>query len=106
MIEKIKKVLTEKIIEQICADLTTGKTDNDQEEWSVEKISKFVHENYNNINNLIEKMISVYEKDDDLNELLEPAFDWIREYLYYYVKCLPDVNYDYEEDYNILNIDN
>jgi hypothetical protein len=97
-ISKIKEVLTTKIIEQICADLTTGRTDNELEPFNKVQISKFVYDNYNNINKVIEKMIEDYKEDDDLDELIDPPHEYIREYLYDFVDCLAEEEVEGDSD--------
>lgn len=104
-ISQIKNVLTTKIIEQICADLTTGRNDNYLKPYNKIQLSQFVYDNYDNINKLIEKMIQVYKKDDYLDELLDPPHEYIREYLYYFIKCLPYEDVDYDKDFNIEDLE-
>lgn len=78
-------ILKTKIINQITCDLTIGREDNDLEPYSKEVINNFIQENNNNIEKVINSMITDYNEDDDIESLNQPENDWICEYLYEYV---------------------
>ena len=47
----------------LIGDSSVGKTDIDLEKWNMVQISKFIHANPDDINNLIEKIIEMYNKN-------------------------------------------
>lgn len=80
------------IIEIITADLTIGKTDNDEIPFTSSQIDIFIINNKNNIEKTVEELINIYEEDGELETLLNPLYDWIREILYEYVDTNIDIN--------------
>lgn len=78
--------LNDKIITQITADLTIGRSDNDLNPYTQEQINEFIQKNELNIKNTIENMINDCKEYIELEELNNPEDDWIREYLYCYIK--------------------
>ncbi len=86
----IRKHLKIRIDFQIKCDLTIGRDDNDLQPFSENKISDFIKRNINRIDTVIDIMITEYKNDNELEDLLNPEPDWIREYLYDHISN-PDV---------------
>ena len=95
---QIKTILYKLILEQIRADLTTGQEDQDLDPYTIEQINNFVIDNEANIQKVISDMINAYEDDEELEDLLEPEPDWIREFLYEHVKVPNMINDNESED--------
>jgi hypothetical protein len=86
LIEKVTAVLRKIIISQITADLTYWREDEEiGPAYTKEELDKFFELNEEKIKFVISLMIADYKRDDELEDLLEPCDDWIREYLYEYV---------------------
>ena len=86
LIEKISHILRKIIVDQITADLTHWREDEEiGPAYTKEELNKFFEQNEEKINFVISLMIADYKRDDELEDLLEPCDDWIREYLYEYV---------------------
>jgi hypothetical protein len=86
LIEKVTTVLRKIIISQITSDLTTWREEEEiGPAYTKEELDKFFELNEEKINLVISLMIADYKRDDELEDLLEPYGDWIREYLYEYV---------------------
>lgn len=86
LIEKITVVLRKIIISQITADLTHWREDEEiGPAYTKEELDKFFELNEEKIKFVISLMIEDFKRDDELEDLLEPCGDWIREYLYEYV---------------------
>jgi hypothetical protein len=86
LIEKVTTVLRKMVIEQIIADLTHWREDEEiGPAYTQEELDKFFEINEEKIKFVISLMIEDYKRDDELEDLLEPCDDWIREYLYEYV---------------------
>jgi len=79
---KIKKSLRRKFLTEIRCRLTVYMEDNGEEAFTDEKIKKYVEENNAEIDALVDRMFNDYAQDDEINELINPESDWIREYLY------------------------
>jgi ATP phosphoribosyltransferase regulatory subunit HisZ len=77
--------LYDMVISQITADLTIGRYDNDLEQYTKDEITEFINLNIDNIDNVINNIIDDYTRDNDVEELLNPELDLIREYLYEHV---------------------
>jgi hypothetical protein len=75
-------ILKTKIKLMITNDLTIGRTDNDLNPFTSDEINKFIEDNNNNIEKVIENMINEYSNDNEIELLADPLFDWIGEYLY------------------------
>ena len=84
--DNIYDILYNKIITQITADLTTGRIDNKKKPFKTAKINNFIQQNEHNIDKTIKEIINDYTEDNELEELNNPENDWIREYLYNYIK--------------------
>lgn len=81
-VEEIRDSLRKRIEQQIRADLTIGRTDDELEEYTEEQIIKFISDHESEISETIKQMIDDHLRDNDLHELINPEDDWIREYLY------------------------
>lgn len=75
-------ILKTKIKLMITNDLTIGRTDNNLIPFTSDEINKFIEDNNNNIEKVIEIMINEYSNDNEIELLAEPLLDWIGEYLY------------------------
>jgi hypothetical protein len=84
--DTIENIIYDRVIKQIHCDLTIGKEDNDEIPFTEEKINKFINKNKSVIKKMIMNIIEEYEEDNKLDELYNPEDDWIREYLYDYIK--------------------
>jgi hypothetical protein len=80
------EVLRKLIIKTIKCDLTVGRTDENLEEINNIIINEFIQNNEKNIKTIINEMIVDYERDGELNDLKTPENDWVREYMYCYIK--------------------
>jgi len=80
-----REILKAKIITMITNDLTIGRSDNDLIPFTNDEINKFVKNNNDNIEKVIEIIIDAYTKDGELELLNDPLFDWISEYLYDFI---------------------
>jgi methionine salvage enolase-phosphatase E1 len=69
----------------ITNDLTVGRTDNNLIPFTSDEINKFIEDNNNNIEKVIEIMINEYSKDNEIELLADPLLDWIGEYLYDFI---------------------
>ena len=83
-----RNILRNKIRFIITNDLTIGRTDNDLISFTSLEIYKFIEDNSNNIEKVIDIIIEEYKNDDDLESLEDPLLDWITEYLYDYVNTV------------------
>jgi len=83
----IKNVLKSKIRAIITIDLTVGRKDDYLNPLSQDKIDKFIEENNDNIEIVIQKMMHAYFCMFDEFDLIKnpPSLTWIREYLYEHV---------------------
>ena len=72
-------ILRSKIEIMITNDLTIGRCDDDLIPFTSDEIRKFIEDNNNNIEKVIQNMITDYSND---GEIEDPLFDWIGEYLY------------------------
>jgi len=83
----IKEVLRSKIRAIITIDLTVGRKDDCLNPLSQDKIDKFIEENNDNIEIVIQRMMHAYFCMFDEFDLIKnpPSLTWIREYLYEYV---------------------
>ncbi len=79
--ETIKKSLYDEMKSNII-----GYLEDDEMNWKKTKINEFVKENKKNIQKAVEKMYSQYKKDGELKDLKNREKDWVREYLFKYVK--------------------
>jgi len=75
-------ILKSKIIFMITNDLTIGRSDHNLLPFTDDKIQKFIRDNNDKIENVIQTMIHEYSNDNDLELLKDPLLDWIGEYLY------------------------
>jgi hypothetical protein len=84
-------ILKTKIKLMITNDLTIGRTDNGLLPFTSDKINKFIENNNDNIEKVIEIMINDYDNDNEIELLADPLLDWIGEYLYDLVDTKIDV---------------
>ena len=77
-----QNILKTKIKLMITNDLTIGRTDNNLIPFTSDEINKFIEDNNNNIEKVIEIMINEYSNDNEIELLADPLLDWIGEYLY------------------------
>ena len=91
--DQVTSVLLQKIYTEIKVNLTVGRKDEDQNEYTEEQIQNFIIDNKENIDILISNMIKDFEEedeDDELADLLNPEDEWIREYVNRYIE-FPDI---------------
>ena len=69
------------------------KSEND---FNDDQINNFIVENEQNINDLVTRLIE-YTNTHDLDLISFKFINIIQIYLYYYIKCHPDDNFDYEQ---------
>ena len=81
-------IIKSKIITMITNDLTIGMTDNNQVPYTQEQINQFIFDHNDKINKAIENMIQDYTNDNELEELTDPPFNWIGEYLYEFINTI------------------
>ncbi len=81
----IKKNLRDLIIIQIHCDLTIGREDEEQVPFTKDQIKSFIDTNSQKIEDCINEIYNDYQKDNELDDLMNPEGDWIREYLYEYI---------------------
>lgn len=75
-------ILKTKIKFMITNDLTIGRIDNDLTPFTSDEINKFIEDNNDNIEKVIQIMIDEYSNDNEIELLADPLLDWIGEYLY------------------------
>lgn len=93
-----RNILRTKIRFIITNDLTIGRTDNDLIPFTSLEIYKFIEDNINNIEKVVDIMIEEYRDDDDLESLENPLLDLITEYLYDYVNTAQHLQPINEDD--------
>jgi hypothetical protein len=76
-----EKNIRAKILNTIKTKLTIGRTDNDLSEIDDDNIIKFIADNEHKIKNIITNMINDYEKNGELEQLINPENDWVNEYM-------------------------
>ena len=82
-VEKIRVLLRKKFEEEINNNLTNGREEQESgAPYTEEQVLSFIKKNSKKIDNIIKQMINDYQEDEELDELLEPCDDWIREYLF------------------------
>jgi hypothetical protein len=78
----ITNALRSKIINQIRSDLTEGRKCYKKEAYSSEMVMEFIETNKDFIEELIRKLIQVYEERDELYVLIRPKKEHIMEFFY------------------------
>lgn len=78
----ITNALRAKIVEQIRSDLTEGRKYYKKEAYTSEQIMEFIETNRAFINELIHKLIRVYEEREELDVLIRPEQEHILEFFY------------------------
>jgi hypothetical protein len=81
----IRMIIRSRIIFMIKNDLTIGRRDAGLQPFSDIAIQEFIAENLENIQAAVQAIISDYEEDDELDQLVEPENSMILEYLYDFV---------------------
>lgn len=81
-ITKYYRKIEDIIHEIITNDLTIGREEEDLIPFTTDEIKQFIDSNTTKIDNVIRQIITEYERDGDLDELDNPEYDWISEYLY------------------------
>jgi hypothetical protein len=81
------------IINTIKNDLTIGRIDNELKIIEINDINNFIIANDNKIEEIMNKIISDYEKDGELYKLKDFENDWITEYMY------DNINYEIFNNY-------
>jgi len=75
-------ILKTKINLMITNDLTIGRNDDGLIPFTSNEIHKFIEDNNDNIEKVIQNMINEYSNDNEIELLADPLLDWIGEYLY------------------------
>ena len=102
--DEIKVILRDLIHIMIKNDFTIGRTNNDLEPFDDDKINQFIEKNKNNIERVINSMITDYGNDNELELLKNPEYDWVQEYLVEEIDTSTKVDLDYKETLNdVLN---
>lgn len=78
----ITNALRSKIVEQIRSDLTEGRKYYKKEAYTSEMIMEFIETNRAFIDELINKLIQVYEEREELDVLIRPEQEHILEFFY------------------------
>jgi len=86
-------ILKSKITFMITNDLTIGRNDHCLPAFTNEKINKFIKDNDDKIETVIQNMINDYKNDNELELLKDPLLDWIGEYLYDIVDTMSEQKY-------------
>lgn len=85
----IKRIIKEKMIEELRSNLTLGMLDNELKEYSEDEIVNFLNENIIRLDNAADEMFKDYNNDGELNDILTAPNDWFREYLYKHIDLNP-----------------
>ena len=80
--EKVELIIYNKILEIIKSELTIGRNDKELNIYNDTKINNFIEVNNLRILKLKNLIVEEYEKDNELELLLNPENDWITEYMY------------------------
>lgn len=80
--EKVELIIYNKILEIIKSELTIGRNDKELNIYNDTKINNFIEVNNLRILKLKKLIVEEYEKDNELELLLNPENDWITEYMY------------------------
>jgi hypothetical protein len=78
----IIELLLSLFIKEIECALTIGRSDNELEPFSEDKINTFIEDHMSDILDRIHSMYNCYEEDGELEDLKNPENDWIREVLF------------------------
>jgi len=79
--EQVELIIYNKILEIIKSELTIGKNDKELNMYNNTEINNFIEVNNLKILKLKNLIIEEYEKDNELELLLNPENDWITEYM-------------------------
>jgi hypothetical protein len=80
--EKVELIIHNKILEIIKSELTIGRNDKELNIYNNTEINNFIEVNNLRILKLKNLIVEEYEKDNELELLLNPENDWITEYMY------------------------
>ena len=80
--EKVELIIYNKILEIIKSELTIGRNDKELNIYNNTEINNFIEVNNLRILKLKNLIVEEYEKDNELELLLNPENDWITEYMY------------------------
>ena len=80
--EKVELIIYNKILEIIKSELTIGRNDKELNVYNNTEINNFIEVNNLRILKLKNLIVEEYEKDNELELLLNPENDWITEYMY------------------------
>ena len=75
-------IIKTKIKFMITNDLTIGRNDDGLIPFTSDEIDNFIKENDDNIEKVIQNIITDYSNDNEIELLANPLLDWIGEYLY------------------------
>ena len=79
--EQVELIIYNKILEIIKSELTIGRNDRELNMYNNTEINNFIENNKLKILKLKNLIIEEYEKDNELELLLNPENDWITEYM-------------------------
>ena len=79
--EQVELIIYNKILEIIKSELTIGRNDRELNIYNNTEINNFIEVNNLKILKLKNLIIEEYEKDNELELLLNPENDWITEYM-------------------------
>lgn len=80
-----KELIIDEIHSILRENLTIGRKNNNQKIYTEKKITEFIDDHEEEINNVVEEMIDTYNENGDLESLKEPNIYWIKEYLYTHI---------------------
>ena len=80
--EKVELIIYNKILEIIKSELIIGRNDKELNMYNNTEINNFIEVNNLKILKLKNLIVEEYEKDNELELLLNPENDWITEYMY------------------------
>lgn len=78
----VKSMINKRMVEQIVADLTIGRDDNELPEFTQEQIDITIAHYEPKIIIATNNMYDAYNEDNTLHDLIKPEADWFREFLY------------------------
>jgi hypothetical protein len=79
--EQVELIIYNKILEIIKSELTIGRNDRELDMYNNTEINNFIEVNNLKILKLKNLIIEEYEKDNELELLLNPENYWITEYM-------------------------
>jgi hypothetical protein len=79
--ENVELIIYNKILEIIKSELIIGRNDKELNMYNNTEINNFIENNKLKILKLKNLIVEEYEKDNELELLLNPENDWITEYM-------------------------